>query len=303
MTDASANNVAKHATNSGARFSIAWVWLFVLVVWVSVLIRDRQNAPRVAAPPAENLRNVTEKSALERMDELHGGNRAHNQIVIDNELIDAATAGDEQAIRRALAAGADVNAQYVDICLYGYTALMEASGQGHERLVRLLLDRGADVNLDRNGVSALHLAVRGGHEPVIRQLVAAGARYDANRLRHTDQLIRAACRGFKTRPGEGYPLRPGYLDGGDPARSIEDVLAEGADVNAADPHGFTPLMYAANLGLLENVRVLLDRGADARLQANDGSTALSLAERPESSVNREGRREVVEHLRRHLTVE
>jgi len=74
-------------------------------------------------------------------------------------------------------------------------------------------------------------------------------------------------------------------------------------VNAADPRGFTPLMYAANLGLVANVRALVAGGAEIGARATDGSTALSLASRPDSSFNRDGRREVVEFLRTRLPAE
>jgi ankyrin repeat protein len=59
-------------------------------------------------------------------------------------------------------------------------------------------------------------------------------------------------------------------------------------------------MYAANLGLLGNVKALVANGADVRLVAKDGSTALGLTERPGSSVNRDGRVQVVEYLRKVL---
>ena len=39
----------------------------------------------------------------------------------------------------------------------------------------------------------------------------------------------------------------------------------------------TPLMMAAGYGYTDIVDVLLDRGADARIQPNDGENALSLA--------------------------
>lgn len=53
---------------------------------------------------------------------------------------------------------------------------------------------------------------------------------------------------------------------------------------------------AANLGLVENVELLLAHGADATLQSKVGESALSLAERPDSSVARVERRQVVELL-------
>jgi ankyrin repeat protein len=90
---------------------------------------------------------------------------------------------------------------------------------------------------------------------------------------------------------------PGWIRESDDAPEISDVLDRGADVNAADPGGYTPLMYATNLGLVDNVKLLLQHGADATRKSKYGETELSVAERPGSTVDKEGRRQVVEILK------
>jgi ankyrin repeat protein len=63
-------------------------------------------------------------------------------------------------------------------------------------------------------------------------------------------------------------------------RSVEKVaflLNHGADPNAADTRGFTALHRAAEMGLLDVARLLLDRGAFAYPEAH-GHTPRSLAE-------------------------
>ncbi|HEY7387463.1 MAG TPA: ankyrin repeat domain-containing protein [Bryobacteraceae bacterium] len=47
-----------------------------------------------------------------------------------------------------------------------------------------------------------------------------------------------------------------------------------ADANVADDRGITPLMYAAEIGSIEAMRLLIDRGADVNRQNALGSTAL-----------------------------
>lgn len=232
--------------------------------------------------------------------------RSMAQIKKDNALIRAAASGDAAAVRQSLKNGALVNSRYLDGFAFldagqsDYTALMRASLAGHEEVVSALIDAKADLELERRGRSSLYMAVMAEKDGVTKLLVKAGAKQDPQQIRLSYDLFRAACRGFKMRDGEGYPLYPGSL--GDPAKApeISDVLKRGANVNGADSQGYTALMFAANLGLVENVKLLLASGADATLKTKDGETALSLTERPDSSVARAERREVVELLKDHL---
>jgi ankyrin repeat protein len=58
---------------------------------------------------------------------------------------------------------------------------------------------------------------------------------------------------------------------------LEGMLAAGANVNAKDERGITPLMYAAWVGSVDAMRRLLDRGADPNLANSSGSTAIMLS--------------------------
>ena len=60
-------------------------------------------------------------------------------------------------------------------------------------------------------------------------------------------------------------------------QGIKEVLAAGSDLNKVDPDGWTPLMFAANLGNLEIVQILIDSGADLVYENLDGNNALSIA--------------------------
>jgi ankyrin repeat protein len=55
---------------------------------------------------------------------------------------------------------------------------------------------------------------------------------------------------------------------------LKALLDEKANANVADDHDITPLMYAAEIGSLEAMRLLLDHGADVNAQNGFGSTAL-----------------------------
>jgi hypothetical protein len=58
---------------------------------------------------------------------------------------------------------------------------------------------------------------------------------------------------------------------------LDGMLAAGANVNAKDDRGITPLMYTAWVGSVDAMRRLLDRGADLSLSNRAGSTALMLS--------------------------
>jgi len=58
---------------------------------------------------------------------------------------------------------------------------------------------------------------------------------------------------------------------------VEEAIKNGADVNAKDNAGFTPLMLAALEGNKEILEMLIKKGADLNAKNNFGDTALILA--------------------------
>ena len=59
--------------------------------------------------------------------------------------------------------------------------------------------------------------------------------------------------------------------------AIKALLDAGANANAVDSYGQTPLMMAAGYGYTDIVKILLARGANPRLPMRDGVTAIDLA--------------------------
>ena len=55
---------------------------------------------------------------------------------------------------------------------------------------------------------------------------------------------------------------------------LKALLGQKSDAAVADSRGITPLMYAAEIGSLEAMRLLIDHGADVNTQNAFGSTAL-----------------------------
>lgn len=62
-----------------------------------------------------------------------------------------------------------------------------------------------------------------------------------------------------------------------PIKAVKGVIKDGADVDARDEYGATPLMRAAEHEQKQIVKYLLREGADVSLEDEDGQTALDYA--------------------------
>ena len=65
------------------------------------------------------------------------------------------------------------------------------------------------------------------------------------------------------------------------AEVIRVLLEHGADVNAQDADGRTPLMFAALSGQATYLPILLDAGADPQIRTHSGKRAEDFAKTPE----------------------
>ena len=90
-------------------------------------------------------------------------------------------------------------------------------------------------------------------------------------LYRISQLAEANLDFNRVCPGGGQQLALIHAD--DNKKVIDLLIASGADVNAQDYRGNTPLIAAAKEGSLTNVKALLSHGADKSLENDDGETA------------------------------
>jgi len=110
----------------------------------------------------------------------------------DISIHDAAAAGDIDAVKQHIAAGADVNENVLG------TPLHEAASSGHKEVVELLIAKGADVNA-KAGISEktpLHEAASSGHKEVVELLIANGADVNAKKKFGRTPLHGAATKGI-----------------------------------------------------------------------------------------------------------
>ncbi len=132
----------------------------------------------------------------------------------------------------------------------GSTALRSAILADAANAVAALVDLGADVTVERDGLTAADLAEATGNETILRLLDGSSEIGDGTRLAIAAQA-------------------------GDLER-IEALLAGGADVNARDADGYTPILHAALAGRTGAVTLLADRGGRAGTPSDDGLTALGV---------------------------
>lgn len=130
--------------------------------------------------------------------------------------------------------------------------------------VTVLLDYGASVDdCGRNGVPALHYAVRGGKCELIQLLLERGARIDALDVEGLTPLLHLSKTRSKANP---IPV-------------MELLVTRGANINSRDGNHGTLLMFFAKQGNADAVRWLLEHGADRNARGRNGKTALELGRR------------------------
>jgi ankyrin repeat protein len=158
----------------------------------------------------------------------------------------------------------------------GNQMLLLAAGTGRTELVEKLIGKGADVNCtDFKGGTPLFHAAMNGHLGAARALVKAGA--DAKKRCQDDSSPLHAAIAKTLRIPWSWDNVPGGLSDGRIGREmIELLIKAGADVNAVDAAGRTPLVKALSKyrASADTVKRLLRAGADPNRPSRNGMTPL-----------------------------
>jgi len=163
--------------------------------------------------------------------------------------------GDLRTVTRWLDEGLDPEYQAAQVG----SGLMVAAWHGNVEMMALFVARGADPRRsNRNGEQPLQLAAWGGHLEAVRWLLDHGAPLE--------------------RQGNNWgALHYAVFNGHQ--QLVEELIARGANVNAASPNLSTPLILAAREGRDDLARRLLEAGADTQARNDWGDSALTMAMR------------------------
>ncbi|XP_019620043.1 PREDICTED: ankyrin repeat domain-containing protein 17-like [Branchiostoma belcheri] len=141
------------------------------------------------------------------------------------------------------------------------TALTLACAGGHEDLVRELMARAANLeHRDKKGFTPLILAATAGHSSVVEVLLDNAADIEAQSERTKDTPLSLACSGGRQ-------------------EVVELLLARGANKEHRNVSDYTPLSLAASGGYVNIIKLLLQHGAEinSRTGSKLGISPLMLA--------------------------
>jgi cytohesin len=163
------------------------------------------------------------------------------------KLIEAIEKGDIEAVKQHIAAGADVNANDDG----GWAPLHYAALSGRKEIVELLIDEGADMNANEmhGNNTPLDLALSLDWPEIVDLLRKHGGKHGT--------ILNAAT-------------------GGD-IEAVKEFLVAGADVNAKERRGQTPLHAATYRGHTALVELLIANDADVNALSVNGKTPLDWA--------------------------
>jgi ankyrin repeat protein len=176
----------------------------------------------------------------------------------------------------------------------GFTALLFAARQGCLNCAEILADAKADINAtDPDGNSAVVLAIINGHYDVAGFLIDKGT--DPNLTDVTGRTALYAAVDFNTMPNDNRPAPKVINDHLTALDLIQKLLDRGANVNAQlkkqAPYrakldrgddtmlttGTTPFLRAAKAGDIAAMKLLVAKGADAKLATRNGINPLMAA--------------------------
>ncbi|XP_063062573.1 transient receptor potential cation channel subfamily A member 1b [Engraulis encrasicolus] len=185
----------------------------------------------------------------------------------------------------------------------GHYAIHAVAFAGAKEAMEIILKKGEEAGhsidthvnfLDKSHCSPLHLAVRGGNIDTIRLCIDKGARVQQQQADKSTALHLACTQGnceavrlmleatftgddiINMRDGACQtPLHKATIF--DHVELAEYLISKGADIDAIDCKGLSPLLLATSCGAWRAVAFLLSKGANVKIKDKEGRNFLHLA--------------------------
>lgn len=235
--------------------------------------------------------SIVQKMDIPEIKKLAPTNNNEEPIQPTKSLHQAAAEGDLEQVKRLIAEGADINSrgerEFTPLHVTGW-----GKGPGTVAVAEMLIQKGADVNARAKWrETPLTEATSFGHIALAKLLVDKGTDPDAaceqgcTPLHHAVnrqdmpelvELLIANGANIQARDNTGgTPLHWAARFGREKATEL--LVAKGADVNAKDRSGGTPLMEAAANGHVALAKLLIEKGANVNARDKNDQTALHIA--------------------------